>query len=44
MIVDYIYNQSGKLEKKIIPLIVDYVKENRCWSISLQSHKYIDIP
>ena len=40
-----LYLQSEwKIRKKIIPLIVDYVKENRCWSISLQSHKYIDVP
>ena len=26
------------------PLIVDYVKENPSWRISLQTHKYLDIP
>lgn len=26
------------------PLIVDYVKENPRWQISLQIHKYIDVP
>ena len=28
----------------LIPLIVSYVKENPRWSISLQTHKYINIP
>lgn len=26
------------------PLIVDYIKENPEWRISLQTHKYLDIP
>lgn len=26
------------------PLIIDYVKENPHWTISLQTHKYLDIP
>ncbi len=26
------------------PLIIDYVKENPKWRISLQTHKYMDIP
>lgn len=29
---------------QIIPLIVDYVKQNPQWEISLQTHKYLDIP
>jgi organic radical activating enzyme len=29
---------------EILPLIIDYVKENPKWSISLQTHKYMDIP
>lgn len=29
---------------KITPLLIDYVKKNPQWSISLQSHKYLDIP
>ncbi len=29
---------------QIMPLIVDYVKENPKWRISLQTHKYLDIP
>jgi len=29
---------------EITPLIVEYVKKNPKWMISLQTHKYIDIP
>jgi len=29
---------------KNIPLIIDYVKEHQRWTISLQTHKVIDIP
>jgi 7-carboxy-7-deazaguanine synthase len=31
-------------EKQITPLIVDYVKANPKWKISLQTHKYMNIP
>ncbi|WP_425392600.1 7-carboxy-7-deazaguanine synthase QueE [Ekhidna sp.] len=31
-------------EKEMTPLIVDFVKENPQWRISLQTHKYMDIP
>ncbi len=31
-------------EKELLPLIVDYVKRNPKWRISLQTHKYMDIP
>lgn len=30
--------------KEMIPLIIDYVKQNPKWSISLQAHKIIDVP
>ena len=30
--------------KKIMPLIVKYVKENPHWKVSLQTHKYLKIP
>ncbi len=30
--------------KEIMPLIVDYVMENPKWNISLQTHKYMNIP
>ncbi|WP_394346314.1 7-carboxy-7-deazaguanine synthase QueE [Hymenobacter aquaticus] len=29
---------------QMMPLIVDYVKENPRWQVSLQTHKYLDIP
>ena len=29
---------------KILPLIIDYVKGNQKWQISLQTHKYMNIP
>lgn len=29
---------------EIMPLIVDYVKDNPKWMVSLQTHKYLDIP
>ncbi len=28
----------------MIPLIIDYIKENPKWQISLQAHKYMNIP
>ncbi|MEO9871138.1 7-carboxy-7-deazaguanine synthase QueE [Ekhidna sp.] len=31
-------------EKEMTPLIVDFVKKNPEWKISLQTHKYMDIP
>ncbi len=30
--------------KEITPLIIDYVKENPQWNISLQTHKFLNIP
>ncbi|MEO0576924.1 MAG: 7-carboxy-7-deazaguanine synthase QueE, partial [Pseudomonadota bacterium] len=29
---------------KIMPLIVDYVMQNPKWKVSLQTHKYLNIP
>ncbi|MEQ9008791.1 MAG: 7-carboxy-7-deazaguanine synthase QueE [Ekhidna sp.] len=31
-------------EKEMTPLVVDFVKSNPKWKISLQTHKYMDIP
>lgn len=31
-------------EEKLLPLIIDYVKSNPRWRISLQTHKYMNIP
>ena len=32
------------VREKITPLIIDYIKENPHWRLSLQSHKYVNIP
>ncbi len=31
-------------EKEMLPLIIDYVKKNPRWTVSLQVHKYMNIP
>lgn len=31
-------------EKEMLPLMVDYVKAHPQWRISLQTHKYMDVP
>ena len=31
-------------EKEVLPLIIDYVKTHPQWKISVQVHKYIDVP
>ncbi|MFY0672211.1 MAG: 7-carboxy-7-deazaguanine synthase QueE [Bacteroidia bacterium] len=31
-------------ESEMLPLIIDYVKQNPKWKISLQTHKYMNIP
>ncbi len=31
-------------QEKLLPLIIDYVKGNQKWKISLQTHKYMNIP
>ncbi|MDG5493093.1 7-carboxy-7-deazaguanine synthase QueE [Psychroserpens sp. SPM9] len=30
--------------EKVVPLIVDYVMQNPKWKVSLQTHKYLNIP
>ncbi len=30
--------------EKVMPLIVDYVMKNPKWKVSLQTHKYLNIP
>ena len=32
------------VEKKVVPLIIEYVKANPKWEVSLQIHKYMSIP
>jgi 7-carboxy-7-deazaguanine synthase len=31
-------------QDRYLPLIIDYIKRNKKWKISLQSHKYMQIP
>jgi organic radical activating enzyme len=31
-------------EKEMLPMMIEYVKNNPKWRISLQTHKYMDIP
>lgn len=39
----YLQPEWSKREK-MMPLIVDYVMENPKWKVSLQTHKYLNIP
>ena len=39
----YLQPEWGKHDK-MLPIILDYVKENPVWSISLQTHKFMNIP
>lgn len=39
----YLQPEWGKREQ-MMPLIVEYVKENPQWQVSLQTHKFLDIP
>lgn len=39
----YLQPEWSKLDE-ITPLIVDFIKENPKWNLSLQNHKYINIP
>lgn len=32
------------MQKEMLPLIVEYVKKHQQWEISLQTHKYMNIP
>ena len=41
----FLYLQpEWSVSEKILPLIVEYAKQNPKWRISLQSHKYMNIP
>jgi len=31
-------------EKEVLPMIIEYVKSNPKWQVSLQVHKYMNIP
>jgi organic radical activating enzyme len=39
----YLQPEWSKREK-ITPLLLDYIKENPQWELSLQVHKYLNIP
>ena len=39
----YLQSEWSKREE-VIPMIIDFIKENKDWTISLQSHKYMKIP
>ena len=39
----YLQPEWGKRER-MMPLMVDFVKKNPKWKISLQSHKYLNVP
>ena len=39
----YLQPEWGK-RKKMMPLMVEFVKKNPKWKISLQTHKYLNIP
>lgn len=39
----YLQPEWGKKEE-LLPLIIDYIKENSKWKLSLQTHNYLDIP
>lgn len=39
----YLQPEWGRQET-IVPLLVEYVKQNPKWRISLQTHKFLDIP
>jgi organic radical activating enzyme len=39
----YLQPEWSKAEK-LLPLIIDFVKSNQTWKISLQTHKFMNIP
>lgn len=39
----YLQTEWSKSDK-LLPMIIDYVKENPKWTLSLQTHKYMNIP
>lgn len=39
----YLQPEWGRRDK-IMPLLVDYLKENPKWKVSVQTHKYLNIP
>lgn len=39
----YLQTEWSKAER-FLPLIIDFIKENPSWRLSLQTHKYLNIP
>ncbi len=39
----YLQPEWSRIDK-ILPLLIDYIKQNPAWKISLQTHKYMNIP
>jgi 7-carboxy-7-deazaguanine synthase len=39
----YVQPEWSKMEKNM-PMILDFLKENPNWRLSLQTHKFINIP
>lgn len=39
----YLQSEWSKHEK-LLPVILEYIKENPKWTLSLQTHKYINVP
>ena len=40
---ELILQPEWSVEKKMNPLILDYIKKNPKWKISLQIHKYLNV-
>lgn len=40
----YYLQPEWEKQNDMLPLIINYVKENTSWQVSLQGHKYINIP
>ena len=38
------FQPEWSVKDKILPIIIDYVQFNQQWNISLQSHKYMNLP
>lgn len=38
------FQPEWSVEKEMLPLIIEYVKQNQQWEISLQIHKYMQVP
>lgn len=41
---EYFLQPEWEKQEIMLPLIIDYVKSNTMWQVSLQTHKYMNIP